>query len=249
METLEYRTLCLTCLRPSKACFCACINPFDTNFAFRILMHPKEARKGHLGTGRLTNFALNNCQIIIGEDFDHNQEVQELLNSPNIFPMILYPGEESINLSSSKLETQSFENKTPLVFIIDGSWPCAKSMMRESKSLHSLPRISFDSTIESRFLIKHQPAKYCLSTIESTYILLGLLEQQGLENIGAAKDSMIKALDQLVKFHIKCASDPSMKHYDRKGGAYKDPSERKPSKKWEYREICFDEKNYSRQRI
>ncbi|MGB0453432.1 MAG: tRNA-uridine aminocarboxypropyltransferase, partial [Bacteriovoracaceae bacterium] len=161
MKIIEPRPTCYKCYRPKKACFCESIEPLKTTFEFRILIHPKEARVGHVGTGRVANQALLNSKIIIDATFDNNKEVQEILNSDEFFPMVLYPGENSHNISHDSFPESYFEGKTPLIFIIDGTWPCAKSMMRDSKCLHGLPRISFDSSVESKYSIRHQPAKYC----------------------------------------------------------------------------------------
>ncbi len=243
-EWSKYRDLCLSCFRPRQICFCSSIRPFNTYFTFRILMHPKEAKREHVGTGRLANAALDNCEIIIGSDFDQHQTVQELINSPIYFPMLLYPGKNSINLSSSPLSLEFFNKRMPLLFIIDGTWAAAKAMMRESKTLHHLPRLSFDPTIESKFAIKQQPQKFCLSTIESIYYVLRCLESHGLENIGTQKEVLLESLAKLVNFQIKCASDPTLTSYRRSGPTeikqYKDPSSRIPSKRWMHRKVCFD---------
>ena len=239
------RVHCLECMRPQKACLCHHIEPFETQTQFCILMHPMEAKKESVGTGRYTNKCLKNCRIIVGESFDEDKEVQKILKDESLYPMILYPGESSINISTTKINRDDFKGKTPLIFVIDGTWPCAKSMMRDSKSLHDLPRVSFDNNEESKFSIKHQPAKYCLSTIESVYKLISELEKQGLENVGAQKETMPHLLSELVKFQIKCANDPALQTYKRKRSSYKSPSERKNAKRWEQRKICFEDKNYS----
>lgn len=239
----KQRNYCLQCLRPKNACFCLHIKPFQTNFEFCLLMHPKEARKERLGTGRLAHLILKNSRIIVGEHFDDNQEVLKIIGDPNYQSLLLYPGRDSCNLStekSDKIKSHFSSDKKTIIFILDGTWPCAKSMMRESKILHSLPRISFNSNITSRFDIKHQPAKYCLSTIESIYVVLQELEKHELEKVGDKKENLILLLDKLVEFQIKCACDPSLNHYRRGSRPYKKPSERKDSKKWESRKICFD---------
>lgn len=241
-EFSMHRDLCSKCMRPRKACFCETIKSFSTNVEFRILMHPMEARKEHVGTGRLTKIAMKNCEIIVDKDFDQNRDVQSLINSETHFSMILYPGKKSLNISKEIFPKDYFQGKTPVVFVLDGTWPCAKSMMRDSKTLHDLPRISFDSSIESQFVIKHQPLKFCLSTIESIYHVLVALEKQGLEQLGNKKEELITTLQKLVDFQIKCASDPNLKSYKRTGsGQYKKPSERAISKKWENRKVCFED--------
>ncbi|MFI5391325.1 MAG: tRNA-uridine aminocarboxypropyltransferase [Bacteriovoracales bacterium] len=231
---------CTKCLRSIKSCFCSAIEPFPTNTDFRILMHPKEAKRQKVGTGRIANLCLENSKIIIGEQFQNNLEVNNLINSPHFHTLILYPGETSHNITQGPITFDP--NKKLLVFIIDGTWPCAKSMMRDSKNLHHLPRISFETNEISKFKIKHQPAKYCLSTIESIYHLLNGLEKWNLEQLEGKQKILPQALERIVDFQLKCAIDPKLSGYRR--GAFSDPSKRKDSIKWESRKICFDEKNY-----
>lgn len=244
LEYSKHRTHCLDCLRSVKACLCNGIESFSTQFEFRILMHPKEARKESVGTGRYTNIVLNNCKIIIGENFDDNKEVQNIIKGEKYYPFLLYPGSEAVNITYDNIDKNKYHGKAPLIFIIDGTWPCAKSMMRDSITLHDLPRISFDSNIESKFTIKHQPARYCLSTIESVYQLLSGLERQGLENTDNKKEMLLKTLDRMVAFQVECATDPSKNSYRKRDDGYKKPHERQSSKRWDHRMILFEEKNY-----
>jgi DTW domain-containing protein len=243
-EESLHRNYCLQCLRSKNACLCSHLKPFETKFEIVILMHPKEAKKQTVGTGRYTHLSLKNSRIIVGENFDEDKEVQSLLRDETFFPFLLYPGEKALNISKDKLSPETYQGKRPLIFIIDGTWPCAKSMMRDTKSLHHIPRISFDNSIESRFVIKHQPAKYCLSTIESVYIVLSELEKQGLEVTNGKKEGLIHMLDQIVKFQIQCAEDPNKSSYRKRTKGYKNPEERKEATRWEKRMVLFEEKNY-----
>ncbi|MCB9091549.1 MAG: DTW domain-containing protein [Halobacteriovoraceae bacterium] len=241
MKSFEPRRVhCLKCLRPQKICFCSEIKSFNTQFEFVILMHPKEAKKQRLGTGRMTHVALTNSQIIVDEEFDTNKSVQKLLKDPNVACFLLYPGKNSLNLTKEKFEKSRFVPKRPVVFILDGTWPCAKSMLRKSRTLQTLPRLSFDPPRNSQFTIKHQPADYCLSTIESVYYLLANLEAQGIEKLYDCEKVLLECLQRLVDFQIACAKDPNKKSYKKNPKPYKEPWMRKKSKKWESRNICFE---------
>ncbi len=198
-------------------------------------MHPKEAKKQPLGTGRITHKALTNSEIIIDQTFDQNLRVQEYLNDPKWDCYLLYPGRQAHNLSEKPFQKSQGQ---PVLFVLDGTWPCAKSMLRDSPSLHSLPRLSFTNNKKSRFHIKHQPAEYCLSTLESIYEVLSLLEEQNIEEKNPDKDCLLEAMDAMVTFQIKCANDPNLESYKRKK-AYKTPSERKPTVKSIERSVFF----------
>jgi hypothetical protein len=74
------------------------------------------------------------------------------------------------------------------------------------------------------------------------------LERSGWENVGPKKDCLLRALDKLVEFQIKCSQDPSLQRYKRKRGTFKKPSERVASKRWDYRKICYEDRHYQNQK-
>ncbi|MBL7664069.1 MAG: DTW domain-containing protein [Bacteriovoracaceae bacterium] len=237
---ISYREHCFKCMRPQKACFCAEIKPFATEAEFCLLMHPMEAKLSHIGTGRLAKVALKNSRIIVGESFDDNLEVQKLIHSEEYFPVLLYPGKTAINISKDVLPMDYFQQKKPLFFILDGTWPCAKKMMKLSRTLHTLPRVSFETETVSQYHIRQQPAKFCLSTIESIYQVLSILEKQGREKVTPQKETLLFCLSKMVEFQIKCASDPNLQSYRGKIKPYSKVEDRKISKKWTKHKICYE---------
>ena len=151
---------------------CKYIKPIDTNTKFVILMHPKEYRKTKNGTGHFTHKNLNNSELFIGINFSNHSKINSIINNPENECYILYPSNHSINLNVQNLKT----NKTIVLFLIDSTWPCSKKILRVSKNLQALKKVSFQSTKISDFKIKTQPDSYCLSTIESTKYVLELLK-------------------------------------------------------------------------
>ena len=87
---------CLKCFRPLSTCYCSSIKTLETDVKFIFLMHPKEAYHQHTGTGRLACLSLKDAEIIVGIDFTHNAKLNRLLSDPDFFPMVLYPGEDSV---------------------------------------------------------------------------------------------------------------------------------------------------------
>ena len=155
-------------MRSSSTCICEHINSLQTKTRFIILMHPKEYKKEKKGTGTMTHLQLENSEIIVGVDFTNNTRINEILTNENNTSFLLYPGKESFNLSTNKsAEINTVMGINPHIFILDGTWPCARKMLKLSKNLQTLKRVSFDNTIESKFIIKQQPEPLCLSTIES----------------------------------------------------------------------------------
>lgn len=163
------REHCFRCNRVQKFCLCPYIHSLPSKTKYIILMHPKEARKIKNGTGRLTHLSLENSELIVGVDFSNNKRVNELIKNYSAF--LLYPSTTSIDITKNALPTQE-----KVIFLLDATWACAKKMLRKSKNLQHLQRISFTHTTPSKFSIKEQPCEECLSTMESTLRVLELLE-------------------------------------------------------------------------
>lgn len=231
---------CFKCHRLQTQCLCHLIKPFDTDIHFVLLMHPMEAKKEKLGTGRISLACLKNSELIVGIDFTEDAKVKALIADQSNYCMVLYPGEKAINVSTDDVTPiKNLQGKRLVVFLIDGTWPCAKKMMKLSKNIHSLPRVSFTATHQSLFAIKEQPAEYCLSTLESIHFFLSELEKKGMEKLEGRHDNMIDVFKTMVDFQIKCASDPTLPSYRNAKGGYSDKSQRKKSKKYNSNRIVF----------
>jgi len=105
----------------------------------------------------------------------------------------------------------SFIGESPCIFILDGTWPCARKMLKLSKNLQKLKRVSFDKNIKSKFIIKQQPDSLCLSTIESVYTVLNLLKESGLEQCDT-KDFLLP-FEKMIEYQVDCILDPAKKSY------------------------------------
>jgi len=174
----QVRDLCLKCFRSQATCLCDDVVPVRPEIEIVILLHPME-RKRSIGTARLTHLCLTNSRIITGATFNDHPSVKQILADPEKVCFVLYPGPKSTNIEE-QLPAQMTEAKQlgrqVVVFVIDGTWPCAKRMLRKSTILHSLPQISFHPTKTSEYQIRKQPESYCLSTVEAVHRVLGILE-------------------------------------------------------------------------
>lgn len=245
-EKIPRKNYCYQCVRPVGQCFCSKLKPIKPRIQVVILIHPMEAKKEKMGTGRLTHLSLANSKLIMGIDFTHNDLVNEMIVNKDNSCYLLYPGIESIDLSQSVQEINKSELKTDyqlqkniIVFVIDGTWPCAKKMMKLSTNLHRLKRLSFKVESPSLFHIKEQPGEFCLSTVESVHLMLNRLIALDLEDSQQDLDQMIVLFQEMVDFQINCARDPNLPSYKKSKKAYKDPSQRVKSKKWESRKIIY----------
>ena len=191
------REKCYKCYRPKISCMCRHVTKVNTDIKFVILMHPKEFKKVKNGTGFLTHLSLTNSELFIDAEFTNHQRVNEIISEYESF--VLYPSNEAINISQNN--PRKTENKKMAIFIIDATWSCAKTMLRDSPNLQKLDYVSFTTTRLSRFEIKEQPESYCLSTIESTLCVLENLDSLGIENISKeTKENFLNPFLEMVKY-------------------------------------------------
>jgi len=203
-KIIEGREKCYRCYRPVTSCMCCHVKPIATQAKFVILMHPKEFKKTKNGTGRLTHLSLPNSELYIDVDFSEHSAINALIDNRDNLCYVLYPGEKRINLNTQKIDAQG---KQIVIFIIDSTWACSVKMLRVSRNLQTLPRVSFTHSKTSQFLIKEQPEEYCLSTIESTLTVLELLQEQGIEKIEkGAFEAFLNPFKAMVEYQIGCAS-------------------------------------------
>ena len=212
VEIKNPRITCYKCLNPKSTCICKYISPVETKTRFIILMHPKEYKKEKNGTGHMTKLQLENSEIIVGVDFTNNNRVNKILNKENSASFLLYPGKDNFNLSVRKSsEINSFMGHTPNLFILDGTWPCARKMLKLSKNLQKLKRVSFDNEIKSKFIIKQQPESLCLSTIESVCTILNLLKESDLEQCDTK--GFLIPFEKMIAHQLEYITNPNSKNY------------------------------------
>lgn len=181
---------------------CSYLHTIDTDTKFIVLMHPKEFKKTKNGTGHFTHLSLRNSHLFMGIDFTNHREINEIIKTHESF--VLYPSENAINISETDSSTLSSSKKIA-IFLIDSTWACSVKMLRESKNLQNLQHISFSSTKLSQFKIKEQPAEYCLSTIESTQTVLGLLDKWGTETVSSEDlEKFLNPFHKMVEYQLGC---------------------------------------------
>jgi DTW domain-containing protein YfiP len=195
-------------MRAKSICLCSDIVSTETRTKFVILIHPHEFKKVKSNTGRITHLALKDSEFIMSESFKDNKRVNELIETTNAY--ILYPGVESFT-------AQTLPNKKNItIFILDATWPCSKKMLRLSPNLQALPKISFSTDKKSIYQIKRQPNSHCLSTIESSLVLLEQMNEAELEDISPhILESFLNPFKKLIKIQIDCKNDPNLGGYRR----------------------------------
>ncbi len=165
-------------------------------------MHPKEFKKQRTGTGRLAHLSLPGSEILMGINFTKNPRLIQLLNDPQYFPMLMYPGDDAICAGDSKM-TANLENKTLLVLIIDSTWACSKKMIKSSPNIMALPKLSFGGSYKSIFTFKREPAEYCISTIESCYYLIKEMQAANLCDGNVNPEPLMNVFKRMIVHQLE----------------------------------------------
>jgi DTW domain-containing protein YfiP len=160
---------------------CEFISPVQTKTKFVILMHPKEFKKVKNNTGFFTHLSLSNSEVFIGIDFSKNKRIDEIIATHESY--ILFPSPDALNLSQEKVLKKRKSCKPLAIFLIDSTWMCTKKLYTQSTNLNQLPHLSFETKRRSQYEIKEQPQENFLSTIESTLVVLELLQKKEIEEI------------------------------------------------------------------
>jgi DTW domain-containing protein YfiP len=158
------RASCASCLRPlaAGACFCDRLTVLPTRTRVLLLQHPRERRVA-IGTARLAHLALPQSELHVGVDFSHLplDDSYVLFPSPQATPVAALPRDRPLTL-----------------VVLDGTWSQARKLLKLNPALARLPRVAFAPRAPSGYLIRRQPADFCLSTIEALAEVLETLEPE-----------------------------------------------------------------------
>ncbi len=186
---------------------CKYINAIDTNTKFIILMHPKEFKKVKNNTGFFTYLSLKNSELFIGIDFSNDRRINEIIQTHTSY--ILFPSADAINLCEIDAKINIRTIKPMAIFIIDSTWACTKKIFTLSQNLNKLQHISFTSKKTSEYKIKEQPDKAYLSTIESTLVVLELLNANGIENVDESRlNAFLKPFYKMIEYQEGLINNP-----------------------------------------
>lgn len=178
---------------------CQYISPFDTKTKFVILMHPKEFKKVKNNTGYFTKESLLNSEIFMGIDFSNHKRINEIIDTHDSY--ILYPSENALDLSYVNPHENKNTSKNLAIFLIDSTWACTRKIFNVSSNLQKLKHMSFTSSRESLYAIKEQPKANYLSTIESTHVVLELLDNWKIEELESENlDNFLHPFFKMIEY-------------------------------------------------
>lgn len=202
----QVRASCNTCRQSKFNCYCDHVHQFDPHMHFVILTHPIEVQR-RIATGRMSHLCLKNSHLIVGEDFSDHALVKQLIEHPDHQAVMLYPGQDSVNLSALQGEQRAApfaRDKKLVVFVIDGTWATARKMVRFSKNIAALPRICFSLDTPSTFRVRKQPAAGCYSTIEAIHQVIELVGSlYGFQREARQHDNLLTVFDKMVEQQLQ----------------------------------------------
>jgi DTW domain-containing protein YfiP len=181
------RERCYECFRPKNACFCEAIPSIDNRTNVLILQHVCE-RYHAFNTARIVHKALQRCELLV----DHNRNFagRSLPIAPNAGLLYLH--------SDAKLLDDLAPHERPdQLVIIDGTWHQAKTIVRDTPQLSSLPCYRLSPTSPGQYRIRREPDAQSLSTVEATVAALRALEP---ETAGMAQ--LLRAFHQMVETQL-----------------------------------------------
>jgi len=201
------REKCYKCYRPKSSCMCSYIKSISTDTKFVILMHPKEFKKVRNNTGFFTHLSLNNSEVFIGIDFSNHKRINEIIALHDNY--ILFPSSGALNLSTIDPKSEKKSKKPLAIFIIDSTWSCTKKIFTLSSNLNQLKHMSFTTTRVSKYDIKIQPHENYLSTIESTLVVLELLNKWNIEDVKKEElDVFLTPFYKMIEYQKKLIQNP-----------------------------------------
>jgi len=198
----------------------------ETRTRIVLLMHTKEYRHQKCTTGRLTCLNLRNSEIIPGVGFETNARVRALVDDPGNYPVLLYPGEGAMRVPGG-LSTGTLGGRRLVVFLVDATWHCSRTVLRQSPLLLRLPRLAITPCSPSRFTIKRQPAPWCLSTLEATHELLLALEAGGLD-VYPDKERLLASFHAMQDFQVR-SIEKAAARFDHRVRGVREPLETAPA--------------------
>lgn len=187
----EPRAVCPGCARPARVCVCAEVVRVPTRTRVVILQHPRESSVP-IGTARLAELALPNAERHVGVDFTSSARVRELLGDAGAPPILLYPGPGARDLA-----VDPPAGPVTLV-VLDGTWWQSRKLLKSNPELAKLPRYAFDPPEPSRYRIRREPERHCVSTIEAIAHALSFLEREA-----QGVPALLKPFEAMVEHQLR----------------------------------------------
>lgn len=204
------RPLCPDCLRPARACLCACVRQVHSQVQLLVLQHPQEM--GHAkNTARLLHRCLPGSRLEVGEAFAA-RDLQMWLHAPwqgqpadaVVRAVLLYPlastDPQLPVVQPPELPAHWLEQPALLrLVVLDGTWRKSRKMLYLNPVLQQLPRLALHAVPPGRYAIRKAHAPDQLSSFEAA--ALALAQLQGWDAAHPAWQHLMQSFDAAIQQH------------------------------------------------
>jgi DTW domain-containing protein len=195
---VELLSTCPRCHRPSVACVCDRIVPFETARRVLILQHPQE-QDAILGSSQILVASLPKAKLVVGlswRNFAHalGEEGVEAHRWAILFPDRESEGDPLRARGGATLEPSALEG----IVVLDGTWSKAKTLWWRNPWLTKLNRLSLRPAKPSIYgTLRAEPKREYVSTLESVAAALTLCGEPPEIEVGLSR--VFRTLVQRVR--------------------------------------------------
>ncbi|MFK7765735.1 MAG: tRNA-uridine aminocarboxypropyltransferase [Mariniblastus sp.] len=180
----EIRERCYGCFRPVSQCYCDAIPRIQNKTEVLILQHKRE-RDHPFNTARMVRAGLLNSRLLSAK----NSVLATMDLKLGDGCGLIYPSRDAkvlTDLSPSERPKQ--------IVLLDGTWPQARTMVRDIPVLQNLPCYKLAPTEPGKYRIRLEPDDVSLSTVEAAVEALRELEPEteGLDQLILAFHKMVQ---------------------------------------------------------
>jgi tRNA-uridine aminocarboxypropyltransferase len=161
----------------------------ETSHRVVVLQHPREARRA-LGSVRILRRVLSNVVVRVGVELGDDPEVAAARADRGRDRVLLYP-----RASADRFDPATARG--PLtVFVLDGTWSQARSLLAANPWLGDLPHIWLSPPRASAYGVCRQPFPWGLCTLEAVAQALAAVDRDD-----AIHDGLMRPLRAMAGMH------------------------------------------------
>lgn len=183
------RPYCYACDKPASMCLCGRVAPIHNRTGVHVLQHHRERRHA-IGTVRLLRLGLDNLHVHTLHTKGSSAACPPVDLPPDA--ALLYPSERAVDLADLAPADRPSD-----IVVIDGTWSHAHRIHRDNAWVNGLPHVRLSPSEGSRYRIRVEPRRECLSTAEAVVATLELLEP-GIANTTQLLDAFGQMIDDQI---------------------------------------------------
>lgn len=161
-------------------CICALAPRLGTRTRVVIFMHFRELSLT-TNTARLAELALTDCEIRVRGRRERPVDATDLARDPAVWPLLLYPAENSTELTPAHFARAEADGKRVALVVPDGNWRQGSKAARRTPGLEGVECVRLPPGPLSEYVLRSEPRPECVSTFEAIARGLGVLEGKALE--------------------------------------------------------------------